>query len=552
MRTRFPLSLRIFSWFLLNLALLGVLFWVIFRGQLGLGLDSLLTGSAGDRLQARSEVMAGELSRARRTDWPEIIARNEAAYGVKLAVFRMDGVQTGGEAMEPPPEVRARVAEFRPGGRQPGGGPPDGRGPGPGDGFGFGGRPFGGRESGNRDTGGPRFEGPPPPREPGFDGPGQEGPRRDGDVPGGPRPEGAGGMRAGREQPPPGTPAAPKSRFLVKAGDPSLYWAGVRVLIHPADGGRFMPSTVLTVSSSLTAGGWLIDPGPWLIAGFGGLLLSFLLWWPLVRGITRSLRAMTEAADRIAEGKFDAAVDVRRSDELGHLAGAINQLSGRLGGFVHGQKRFLGDIAHELCSPIARMQMGIGIMEERIDPPLRGRLADVKEEVEEMSVLVNELLSFSRAGLQSRRASPQVVEPLAIATRAAEREGNGDIAVEVPAALRVLADPDLLARALANLVRNAVRYAGSSGPVTIRGLREGKHVRLAVEDHGPGVPGESLERIFEPFYRPDEARTREAGGAGLGLAIVRTCVEGCQGTVAARNLPGGGLSVEILLEAAPP
>jgi two-component system sensor histidine kinase CpxA len=88
---------------------------------------------------------------------------------------------------------------------------------------------------------------------------------------------------------------------------------------------------------------------------------------------------------------------------------------------------------------------------------------------------------------------------------------------------------------VANLVRNALRYAGHAGPVQVSAQAQDGHVMLSVSDSGPGVAEGELERLFEPFYRPDSARTREAGGTGLGLAIVRTCVDACGGSVSARN-----------------
>ena len=134
----------------------------------------------------------------------------------------------------------------------------------------------------------------------------------------------------------------------------------------------------------------------------------------------------------------------------------------------------------------------------------------------------------------------------------AARESGPDsrVEIEVPESLTARAEPELLARAVANLMRNALRYAGQAGPVRISAQPHGEQIILTVSDQGPGVPEAELERIFEPFYRPDTARTREAGGTGLGLAIVRTCVEACQGTVSAQNRQPAGLEVAIRLPAA--
>ena len=114
---------------------------------------------------------------------------------------------------------------------------------------------------------------------------------------------------------------------------------------------------------------------------------------------------------------------------------------------------------------------------------------------------------------------------------------------------RVLAHPEGLFRALSNLVRNAVRYAGADGPIRISARRESGEVLLTVADEGPGLPEDILDRVFTPFYRPGTSRSRDSGGAGLGLAIVKTCVESSAGTVSCRNRHLKGLEVTVRLRA---
>jgi two-component system sensor histidine kinase CpxA len=106
-----------------------------------------------------------------------------------------------------------------------------------------------------------------------------------------------------------------------------------------------------------------------------------------------------------------------------------------------------------------------------------------------------------------------------------------------------------LFRALSNLVRNAIRYAGQAGPILVSARSDGNETVITVADHGPGVPEESLEEVFAPFFRLERSRGRDFGGAGLGLAIVKSCVEACQGTVHAHNRQPSGLEVEIRLRA---
>jgi len=244
-------------------------------------------------------------------------------------------------------------------------------------------------------------------------------------------------------------------------------------------------------------------------------------------------------------------------------------MSARLREFFTGQKRFLGDIAHELCSPLARMEMALSILDQQADEQQRDYVNDVREELRHMSELVHELLSFSKAGVGGRNVELKPV-PLAEMTGrvvARETKEHGGVIVDVPGSLAALAEPDLLARALGNVIRNALRYAspvsGSSdsysyrpaiqsdgrpaGPITVAARDCGEHVVITVTDCGPGVPEEVLHRLFDPFFRPETARTRETGGTGLGLAIVKSCIEACGGTVAVRNVKPSGLQVEFEL-----
>ncbi len=113
--------------------------------------------------------------------------------------------------------------------------------------------------------------------------------------------------------------------------------------------------------------------------------------------------------------------------------------------------------------------------------------------------------------------------------------------------MKLLAQPDGIFRAVSNLVRNSLRYASSNGPITISAKADGEHVLLSVIDQGPGLPPDALDRVFTPFYRLDDSRSRESGGVGLGLAMVKSLVESSGGTASCRNLDPKGLEVTIRL-----
>ncbi len=263
------------------------------------------------------------------------------------------------------------------------------------------------------------------------------------------------------QHPPPAMGHRPNPpRMLVRAGNPAHYWFIVR-----ASTGVF----VVVESDTLTGSGLFLDLRPWLIAVFGAAIFSALFWVPMVRGITRSIAQMTRATQQIAEGHFDVRVEAHRSDELGILSQAINNMAQRLDGFVTGQKRFLGDVAHELCSPLARLRVALGILEERVSEAQQPDVSRAAEQADEIAGLVNELLSFSKASLGASHAKLQPVSLRAIADAAVRHEVSEAIQIEVriPSDLRAEAEPDLLTRALSNLLRNAIRYAGKAGPILI-------------------------------------------------------------------------------------
>jgi len=283
--------------------------------------------------------------------------------------------------------------------------------------------------------------------------------------------------------------------------------------------------------------------------GAGAILFSAIIWFPFVRRANRAITRMIHATEAIAQGDFEVSAPADRSDELGQLAAAINHMSSRLNGFVQGQNRFLGDIAHELCSPVARIQMALGILDRRADEELRANVDDLHEEVQEMSGLINELLSFSKAGLQGEEIKLVRVNLSQTVAEVVRREGreNAELLTRVDDSIEVLAEPKFLDRALGNLLRNAIRYAAKDGPIAINAEEDENGVAIRVIDGGKGIPEESVQQIFDPFYRPDDSRVRLTGGAGLGLAIVRACIESCDGSVRCRNLKPKGFEVTLRL-----
>jgi two-component system sensor histidine kinase CpxA len=303
----------------------------------------------------------------------------------------------------------------------------------------------------------------------------------------------------------------------------------------------------LLASDSFRVGGLLVELTP-LWIGIAVLLASALFWIPLVRRITVPLREIRRFAGNIASGHFDSRASVRGPEELCSLSDSLNQLADRLEEFVTGQKRFLGDIAHELNSPLARMEWSLSVLEQRAGPELQREIQDVREETAAMTRLVEELLTFTRAGLRAQ-LNIETLSLRDLVADACTQECHGTpVTIAVPDHLTVEADARLAKRAIANVLRNALRYAGEQSEIHIAATRTQRRIILSIRDNGPGVPEHLLPRLCDPFFRPENARSRDSGGFGLGLAIVQRCIEACGGTVALRNAQPHGLIVDLTFE----
>jgi two-component system sensor histidine kinase CpxA len=505
MPIRVPLYGKVLFWFLVNLCLVALLAGAFAVVQLRFGVDWLLAGPAKQRLEAMGEVIAGELRDQPVSAWNELLARYRSAHRVSFTIFRNDGKQVAGTALTPPAEVLEKLQDRRPPAPPPP--PPQRQGP------------------GTRDRSGPREH---PPAE-----------KEDLDEL-----EGA--------QLRPHDPPKAKTHFMVRSVDPVRYWVGVHIgLVHHSVGESSRPVTLLLTSSRITGGGLFFDPVPWLLFAVAALGLSALIWLPIVGGITRTIRKFNVAARRISEGCFDVRVPDGRLDELGELGVSVNTMARQLDNLVGSQRRLTADIAHELCSPIARMQRALGIVQQRVGSEHAGYVSKLDRELQHMAQLVEEVLSFTKAGNLPATA---VAEDFSIADLVrdvvAREAADAEVRVEVAAGLRVHAIREALDRALANVVRNSVRYASHAGAILITAQECSGEVQISVADSGPGVPADALEKIFEPFYRPEVARKRSTGGAGLGLAIVRRCVEACGGAVSAELCVPQGLRVNLRVPAA--
>jgi two-component system sensor histidine kinase CpxA len=250
-----------------------------------------------------------------------------------------------------------------------------------------------------------------------------------------------------------------------------------------------------------------------------------------------------------------------RRDELAQLMRDFDRMAERIEALMDAQSRLLKDVSHELRSPLARLSVALGLARQRAAPETEGALNRIELEADRLNQLIQRLLTISRLETGTdgiRKTQVSLRELVEQVVHDAEYEAQGrrcGVSAEPTDEYVVEADPALLRSAIENVVRNAVRYTAAGTDVEIRLERRigdhGGEIAVRVIDSGPGVPEEALERIFQPFYRIDDARNRQTGGAGLGLSIADRAVRLHGGRVHASNRPEGGLEVEIRIPAAP-
>ena len=266
-------------------------------------------------------------------------------------------------------------------------------------------------------------------------------------------------------------------------------------------------------------------------------VLAIVLWLALSR-LIGPLRNLSEAANRLGRGEDIEPIKLAGPQEMRQLASSFNEMQARLDRFVRERTQLLGALGHDLRSPLTALRVRAEMVDEA---ETRERMIATIGEMQEM---VEATLSFSR-GLALSEAVETVNLRDFLNTLTEElREAGDDVATGslavCMARLRVMA----MRRAMRNLIENAVRY-GRSATVTLA-VEDGS-ARIEIDDSGPGIPEESLDRVFEPFVRLETSRSRETGGIGLGLAIARTTILAHGGDIVLVNRPEGGLKVVVRL-----
>jgi heavy metal sensor kinase len=244
-------------------------------------------------------------------------------------------------------------------------------------------------------------------------------------------------------------------------------------------------------------------------------------------------------------------------DELGHLATAFNETFSRLERSFEQLRRFTSDASHELRTPLTAIRSvgEVGLRRPGTADHYREVIGSMLEEAGRLTRLVESLLAIARADsgqiqLERRRIAvlPLVREAASLLEVLAEEKGQ-HLSLDGDETANVQVDRAILRQILINLLDNAIKYSPDGGRISVHALRIGQTVSIEVEDSGPGIPQEHRDRVFDRFYRIDEARSRDVGGAGLGLAIANWGAEAHGGRLELRCPENGGCVFRLLLPA---
>lgn len=284
-----------------------------------------------------------------------------------------------------------------------------------------------------------------------------------------------------------------------------------------------------------------------LFAGIG-LVISYFL----SGNITRPLRQLSRAAEKIRQGDLKQVVPVETKDEVGQLATVFNQMSAELAATESNRQELLANIAHELKTPLAILQGHLESMLDGVEEPEPDKLFSMQEEVMRLTRLVGDLRDLSLAQVHKLELHPQTLDVSEKVRRAADMleplleekhlQFKRQLAEDLPS---LQLDPDRLNQILYNLITNAIRYTTPGTTITLQTEKTPRGVRLVVADEGPGIAPEDLPHVFEQFYRGDKSRNRASGGSGIGLSLAKSFVEAQGGSIRAENRPTGGAAFII-------
>jgi signal transduction histidine kinase len=322
---------------------------------------------------------------------------------------------------------------------------------------------------------------------------------------------------------------------------------GHHIRAHRAADGQYY---ILSVGVSEAPPIWTYLPYYFLV-----LFATGVLCWIASVGVVSPIRRIASSIALFGKGDLSVRVQSPRQDEIGQLGRSFNQMADRLQKLILSERRLLGDISHELRSPLARLKFAIKLARTSADT--KSALDRIERDVDRIAALVSDIVEINfidcgpvaaETGI-ARAADIPVSEIMDEVIRdcAMEAEIHGcRIAVKGRLAGQLTGNRELLRRAVENVLRNGIRYSPQHSTIDVSIAENSRTATIAVRDYGPGVPQDALTRIFDPFFRVEEARDSMGGGSGLGLSIAKQAVQVHHGTIIAENA-SPGLRVQITI-----
>ena len=287
-----------------------------------------------------------------------------------------------------------------------------------------------------------------------------------------------------------------------------------------------------------------------------GLILAALGGSVMAGRLLRPVDLMAARAEKISAENLSSRLPVEDPrDEFGRMANVINRMLSRLEEGFERLRRFTADASHELRTPLTVIQsVGEVALQENLDAAAyRDRIGSMLEDVARLSRLVDSLLTLTRADAGALALRRKEIDAARLVAQAVEdmrplaEEKRQDLSLSAAGPVPVQADEATLRLALVNLLDNAVKYTPASGTIAVTLRVRDNETFIEVTDNGPGIPTEHADRVFDRFYRVDQSRTGQAGGAGLGLAIAKWAVEANGGRIELENREAGGSTFRLVL-----
>ena len=285
-----------------------------------------------------------------------------------------------------------------------------------------------------------------------------------------------------------------------------------------------------------------------------GAVIALLLGVFLSRTLTRPIRELTQATHAVSEGDLSQQVPVRSDDELGELAQAFNKMSTELARSINTRRQMTADIAHELRTPLSLILGHAEAVHDGVLPPTRENFEIIREEATRLEHLVNDLRILSLADAGELTINLQPIEPQRLLQEVAAlyqyqtQRKNITLELDIASPLSTIeVDPGRMTQVLTNILDNALRHTPEGGQIILAVKQVQGQIEISIQDSGPGITAQDVNRIFDRFYRTDPSRQREDGGSGLGLAIAKSIVQAHGGQIKAESEPGKGLKIMIAL-----